>query len=139
PEKFVLPVILAWVVAAAFGFDAVLFGRRGENAGVKRMLLVVSGLAAATALGAIAWGSRGPRAWVDLGVAPSVAREMTGTLVSDALLVAAWAGAAACLVHLLPRRRRLVGTLLVILAAADLVVAGRTLLPTSPVPREETP
>jgi len=130
PEKFILLTVFAIVVLSSLAFENLLSG----DANVRRRL--VRGLGAigifATSAGVIVLvydAFRGGHLWVAWGIPPSIAGEWAAVAAGDGIRIGVTAATA--LVVLVCFRRA--AWLLVPLAAADLVFAGRPLVPTRPV------
>ena len=129
PEKFILLTVLALTLLAAFGFDDLLRSRRDVHRALARSLTVIAAVAVAAGFSVLLLdASRAPTQWLRFGVAPGIARTWANVASFDAFRVAA--GAVAGLGVLVLARR--IAWPLVALTAADLVLAGRGLLPTRP-------
>jgi len=122
PEKLALLLALPLVVAAAFGFDQVVFGPDRARRPLTRVLAAYAGIAAAWAAAATLASGRWP--------AGPRAEELA---LFDGLRAAAVAMAGWLIFRLWARWPRSRGAVFVcLLAAVDLASAGRELLPTAP-------
>jgi hypothetical protein len=129
PERFILLTVLATVVLASLAFEDLQRDRSNLRRRLIRGLGVVGLLA--TLAGVVLLGLdtlRGNRLWVSWGIPPAIAASWASVAGGDAIRIGATAAVA--LAVLVFFRRAL--WLLIPVAAADLVLAGRPLVPTRP-------
>jgi len=131
PEKFLVLFAFALVVCSAAGFDLLVSGPSDFLRSFRRAAAVIAVFAAAVGVFVlvISW-TLGAQPWIDLGISPRLASRWGARVSLDfgclALVAAAY--------HLAARLRpeRAIAALLVI-TVIDLGVAGRSLVPTSPI------
>ncbi|HUM01223.1 MAG TPA: hypothetical protein VL084_02990, partial [Thermoanaerobaculia bacterium] len=129
PEKFILLTVFAAVVLAGSGFEELLRGRTDLRRRLFRSLAVVGLLATLAGLLLVALDVlQGTRLWVSRGISPAIAASWASVAGGDAIRIGATA--AAGLAVLVVFRRA--SWPLILVAAADLVLAGRPLVPTKP-------
>lgn len=133
PERFILLFCLPLVVVAAHGFDWIARSSGRPRRIAVRGLLVALGVAlVATFL--LLLGDRLPvRPWRRLGISPSIEGTFASVAGTDALRVGLVALGGLLALQLLRRSRRLGLVALVLWTTADLVQAGRVLVPSVPV------
>ncbi len=129
PEKFILLTVFATVVLASVAFEEL----QSEAKALRRRLVLSLGVVGilATLSGVILLGldlRRGERLWANMGFAPAIAGSWASVAARDAIRIGATAAVA---LGVLVFRRR-AAWLLIPVAAADLVLAGRPLVPTRP-------
>jgi hypothetical protein len=129
PEKFILLTVFATVVLSSFAFEEL----RNDRADLRRRLVRGLGVIGilATLAGVILLGLdvfRGNRLWVSWGCSPAIADSWASVAAGDAIRIGATAAVALAVLVFF---RRAVW-LLIPVAAADLVLAGRPLVPTKP-------
>ncbi len=130
PEKFILLTVFAAVVLSSLGFEEL----RRDRTDLRRRLVRVFGIVGfvATLAGVIFLGLdvlRGKRLWVSWGVSPVIAGSWASVAASDAIRIGVTATVALAVLVFFRRK----AWLLIVVAAADLVLAGRPLVPTKPV------
>ncbi len=129
PEKLILLTVFASVVLASFGFEELLRERTGLRRRLVRGLAVIGILATCAGLLLLLLDALGGRTfWVNRGFSPAIAASWAAVAAADAIRIGAIATA---LLAVLVLFRRVVW-LLILVAAADLVLAGRPLVLTRP-------
>jgi len=129
PEKFILLTVFATVVLSSLAFEELLRDRTNLRRHLVQGLGVVGCLATFT--GVILLGLdvlRGNSLWVSWGISPAIADSWASVAAGDAIRIGVTAAVA---LGVLVFFRRAVW-LLIPVAAADLVLAGRPLVPTKP-------
>lgn len=129
PEKFFLLSAFATTVLAAFAFEGVVRGRADIRRSLGRGLALVGIVATCAGLALLSLDALGGSdQWVRHGISPAIAASWASVAASDSVRIGL---VAACGLALLGLARRV--TWIVLLTAADLVLAGRPLVPTKPV------
>jgi hypothetical protein len=130
PEKFILLTVFAAVVLSSLAFEELQRDRANFRRRLIRGMGVVGFLA--TFAGLVLLGLdvfRGKQLWVRWGFSPAIAGSWASVAANDAIRIGATAVVA--LAVLVFFRRSV--WLLISVAAADLVLAGRPLVPTKPL------
>lgn len=140
PERFVVFGVWPLVVIAAIGFDRILFSRRARRtAKIVLMGLAGFGLAAATACLVVS-RTGGEGGWRSLGVPGAIAPAFGNMLAWDACRLALFGSGFVALLGLGGRSvRRVLAPSFLALAALDLALAGRPLVPTVPISQVALP
>ena len=129
PEKFILLTVFAAVVLASSGFEELLRGRTDLRRRLFRSLVVVGFLATFAGLVLVALDVlQGSRLWVSRGISPAIAASWASVAGGDAIRIGAIAAVGLAVLVIFRRAN----WLLILVAAADLVLAGRPLVPTKP-------
>jgi hypothetical protein len=129
PEKFILFTVFATVVLSSLAFEEL----QRDRTNLRRRLVLGLGVVGFLAIlaGLILLGLdvlRGNRLWVSWGVSPAIADSWASVAAGDAIRIGVTATAALAVLVFFRRQ----AWLLIPLAAADLVLAGRPLVPTKP-------
>jgi hypothetical protein len=129
PEKFVLLTEFAATVLAAFALEGIVRGRADVRRSLGRGLAFVGILATFAGLFLLLLDALGGSdQWVRHGISPAIAASWASVAAGDAVRIGVVAIVGLAL--LVPKRR---ATWILLLTAADLVLAGRSLVPTKPV------
>ena len=135
PEKFIFLPLLGCAVAGALGFDLVCRDAPGARRMAARWLggIAAAGVAFILAvLGLDRWA--GPGIWLGLQIRPHVVPQVASVLVRDGVLLTLLALSYRASIALLGRAGGRTGqAALLLLAAVDLILSGRRLVPTEPV------
>ncbi len=135
PEKFIVLFAFALVVCSAVGFELLVSGPAGFLRSFRRAATVVAVFAAAGGILVlvISW-TLGGQPWIDLGISPRLASKWGARVSLDfgclVLVAAAYRWGAGP--ENRPRPERAIVVLLAI-SVIDLGIAGRSLVPTSPI------
>jgi hypothetical protein len=129
PEKFILLTVFATVVLSSLAFEELQRDRTSLRRHLVRSLGVVGFLA--TLVGVILLGLdvlRGNRLWAGWGISPAIADSWASVAAGDSIRIGATAAVALAVLVFFHRAV----WLLIPVAAADLILAGRPLVPTKP-------
>jgi hypothetical protein len=134
PEKFALLFSLPLVVVASFGLDWALGpGRRRRRTVAGGALAATAVLGVVLAAGITAADRLRPQPWGALGISPHLEHSFAAVAARDALRAALVASSGYLALAAARRKRRWGAAAIAAVTAADLALAGRSVIPSVPV------